>query len=271
MIAANKPPQDTFKQRHHVAAFTVLEQFTQGLIHYARNHGGSISEEQIIKAIDGIREKEDLFDAAWAVLESDLEAIKAREHAAVRHDPFGRLLVSRFDHLLEGNAAGSIEDGALSREILQPFFKVIRMMVGMDMLQEIDREIHEIIEAHAEDEDELRNPAEYWDHLAKEPAVKLRINLVFARMALHFREYERRKKWLLQLGNDNLPSGEVHWSFTEAHCVRLLDALFSDVREILTVPQHSAELVAKMGSEDVATLREVMKSIDADVAAHADN
>ncbi|MHC8494690.1 hypothetical protein ACTU44_18500 [Thalassospira sp. SM2505] len=269
MIAANKPPRDSFKQRHHVAAFTVLEQFAQGLIHHARNHGGAITEEQIIKAIDGLREKEDLFDGAWAVLESDLESIKAREHAAVRHDPFGRLLVSRFEHLLEGDAAGTLEEGALSRDILQPFFKVIRMMVGMDMLQEIDREIHEIIEAHAEDEDELRNPSEYWDHLAKEPAVKLRINLVFARMALHFRDYDHRKKWLLQLVNDNLPSGEVHWHFTEAHCVRLLDALFGDVREILRVPEHSAELVAKMGSEDVATLREVMKSIDADIARHS--
>ncbi|MDG4718346.1 MULTISPECIES: hypothetical protein [Thalassospira] len=269
MIAANKPPRDSFKQRHHVAAFTVLEQFSQGLIHFARNHGGAITEEQILKAIDGLREKEDLFDAAWAVLESDLESIKAREHAAVRHDPFGRLLVSRFDHLLEGSTAGDIEHGALPRSILQPFFKVIRMMVGMDMLQEIDREIHEIIEAHADEDDELRDPAEYWDHLAKEPAVKLRINLVFARMALHFRDYEHRKKWLLQLVNDNLPAGDVPWTFTEAHCVRLLDALFGDVREILTVPEQSAELVAKMGSEDVASLREVMKSIDADIARHA--
>mgnify|MGYP000244611860 FL=1 len=105
MIAANKPPRDSFKQRHHVAAFTVLEHFAQGLVHFARNHGGSVTEDQILKAIDGLRDKEDLFDGAWAVLESDLEAIKAREHAAVRHDPFGRLLVSRFDHLLEGNLA----------------------------------------------------------------------------------------------------------------------------------------------------------------------
>lgn len=269
MIAANKPPRDSFKQRHHVAAFTVLEHFAQGLVHFARNHGGSVTEDQILKAIDGLRDKEDLFDGAWAVLESDLESIKAREHAAVRHDPFGRLLVSRFDHLLEGGEAGDLEHGALSRNILQPFFKVIRMMVGMDMLQEIDREIHAIIEAHADEDDELRDPAEYWDHLGKEPAVKIRINLVFARMALHFRDYEHRKKWLLQLVNDNLVNGNPPWEFTEEHCIRLLDALFGDVREMLTVPEHAAELVAKMGSEDVAILREVIKSIDADMAKHA--
>lgn len=266
MIAANKPPRDSFKQRHHVAAFTVLEQFSQGLIHFARNHGGSITEEQILKAVDGLREKEDLFDAAWAVLESDLESIKAREHVAVRHDPFGRLLVSRFDHLLEGSAAGDLEHGALPRAILQPFFIVIRMMVGMDMLQEINREIHEIIEAHANKDDELRDPAEYWEHLAKEPAVKIRINLVFARMALHFKDYAHRKKWLIQLVNDNLPTNDTPWEFTEIHCIRLLDALFDDVRAMLGVPEHSAELVAQMGSEDVNTLRSVIKAIDQDVA-----
>ena len=264
MIAANKPPRDSFKQRHHVAAFTVLEQFSQGLIHFARNNGGSITEEQIVKAIDGLRDKEDLFDAAWAALESDLESIKARERAAVLHVPFACLLVSRFDHLLEGNEAGDIEDGALSRTILQPFFKVIRMMVGMDMLQEIDGEIHAIIEAHADEDDELRDPLEYWEHLAKEPAVRSRLNLVFARMALHFKGYEHRKKWLIQLVNDNMPVSDPIWNFTEEHCIRLLDALFNDVRKTLSVPEHSAELVAKLGSEDVATLREVIKAIDAD-------
>ncbi len=270
MIAANKPPRDSFKQRHHVAAFTVLEQFAQGLVHQARNNGGSITEDQIIKAIDSLRDKEDLFDTAWAVLEADIELIKAREHAAVRHDPFGRLMVSRFDHLLEGNEAGDTEHGALSRTILQPFFKVIRMMVGMDMLQEIDREIHEIIEAHADEDDELRNPAEYWDHLAKAPEVRSRINLVFARMALHFSNYEHRKKWLIQLVNDNMTVGDQRWEFTETHCIRLLDALFADVRKTLAVPEHSAELVARMGSENVTTLRHVVKCIDADVARLSD-
>ncbi|WP_033069299.1 hypothetical protein [Thalassospira australica] len=266
MIAANKPPRDSFKQRHHVAAFTVLENFAQGLIHIAREYGGAVSEEQILKAMNALRDKEELFDASWGVLEADLETIKAREHAVVRHDPFGRLLVSRFDHLLEGNEAGDIEHGAMPRAILQPFFKVIRMMVGMDMLQEIDREIHEIIDAHADDDDELRDPAEYWDHLAKEPAVKSRINLVFARMALHFSNYEHRKKWLIQLVNDNMTVGDEPWEFTETHCIRLLDALFRDVRKTLAVPEHSAELVAKMGSEDVTALRDVIKCIDADMA-----
>lgn len=266
MIAVNKPPRDSFKQRHHVAAFTVLEQFAQGLVLHARNHGGSITEKQILTSLNSLRDNEELFDNAWAILESDLDAIKTRERAALRHDPFGRLLVSRFDHLLEGNDAGDIEHGALSRTILQPFFKVIRMMVGMDMLQEIDRDIREIIEAHANEDDELRNPSEYWDHLAKAPEVRSRINLVFARMALHFSDYEHRKKWLIQLVNDNMTMGEERWEFTETHCIRLLDALFSDVRKTLAVPEQSAELVAKMGSEDVGTLREVVICIDADVA-----
>ena len=266
MIAVNKPPRDSFKQRHHVAAFSVLEHFAQGLVHHARDHGGVLTEEQILKAVDSLRDQENLFDGAWSVLESDMESIKAREKAAVRHDPFGRLLVSRFEYLLEGGEAGDLEHGALSRSILQPFFKVIRMMVGMDMLQEIDGEIHAIIEAHADEDDELRDPTEYWDHLAKEPAVALRINLVFARMALHFKDYEHRKKWLMQLVNDNLPSGSGNWTFTETHCILMLHALFRDVRKTLAVPEHSAELVAKLGSENVATLRTVVKAIENDYA-----
>ncbi|MCC9624166.1 hypothetical protein LPB41_21005 [Thalassospira sp. MA62] len=271
MIAANKPPLDSFKQRHHAAAFAVLEQFAQGLSEIAQQHGGKISEEQILKAVDRLRDREDLFGPAWAVLEADLNAIEAREKAAVRHDPFGRLLVSRFAHLLEGREAGTLEDGALPRTILQPFFQVIRMMVGVDPLKEIDREIREIIEAHANKDDELRDPTEYWESLARDPAVASRINMVFARMALHFENYEYRKNWLIQLVNDHLPHAENEWRFTEPHCVRLLNALFRDVRNTLAEPEKSAELVAVLGSENVAILRKVMKSIEADVAAHKDS
>ena len=247
MIATIKPPRDSFKQRHHTAAFAVLEQFADG----------SVSADKISKALAALREQENLFDGAWMTLETDIDTVKARQNAAVRHDPFGRLLVSRFAHLLEGREAGDLEHGALSREILTPFFKVIRMMVGVDMLEEIDGEIHAIIDQHADEDDELRDPTDYWDHLAEEPQVANRLNLVFARMALHFKDYERRKQWMLQLVNDNLPHGDHGWVFTNEHCVRLLRALFRDVRAALPIPERAAELAAKLGGENVENLRDV--------------
>ncbi len=267
MIAVNKPPRDSFKQRHHAAAFAVLEQFSAGLVEYAKAHGGTISPDKIFAALDTLRGQENLFDSAWMTLETDVDTVKARQNAAVRHDPLGRLMVSRFAHLLEGREAGDLEHGALSREILQPFFKVIRMMVGMDMLQEIDGEIHAIIDQHADEDDELRDPTDYWDHLAEEPQVANQLNLVFARMALHFKEYDRRKQWMVQLVNDNLPHGDQVWTFTEEHCVRLLRALFRDVRAALSKPERSAELVARLGSGNVETLRNVMAALDRDIAA----
>ncbi|WP_339861592.1 hypothetical protein [Thalassospira alkalitolerans] len=267
MIATIKPPRDSFKQRHHTAAFAVLEQFANGLVEYAKQHDGSVSADKISKALAALREQENLFDGAWMTLETDIDTVKARQNAAVRHDPFGRLLVSRFAHLLEGREAGDLEHGALSREILTPFFKVIRMMVGVDMLEEIDGEIHAIIDQHADEDDELRDPTDYWDHLAEEPQVANRLNLVFARMALHFKDYERRKQWMLQLVNDNLPHGDHGWVFTNEHCVRLLRALFRDVRAALPIPERAAELAAKLGGENVENLRNVMATLDRDVAA----
>ncbi|RCK30208.1 hypothetical protein TH9_19405 [Thalassospira xiamenensis] len=267
MIAIVKPPRDSFKQRHYTAAFSVLEQFAASLMEQAKAHGGTISTDQISSALEILRGQDKLFDAAWMTLETDVDTVKARQNAAVRHDPLGRLLVSRFAHQLEGREAGDLEHGALSREILQPFFKVIRMMVGMDMLQEIDGEIQTIIDQHADEDDELRDPTDYWDHLAEEPQVANRLNLVFARMALHFKDYERRKQWMIQLINDNLPHGDHAWVFTEEHCARLLRSLFRDVRAALSKPERSAELVAKLGSENVETLRNVMAALDRDIAA----
>ncbi len=267
MIAIVKPPRDSFKQRHYTAAFSVLEQFAASLMEQAKAHGGTVSTDQISSALETLRGQDKLFDAAWMTLETDVDTVKARQNAAVRHDPLGRLLVSRFAHQLEGREAGDLEHGALSREILQPFFKVIRMMVGMDMLQEIDGEIQTIIDQHADEDDELRDPTDYWDHLAEEPQVANRLNLVFARMALHFKDYERRKQWMIQLINDNLPHGDNAWVFTEEHCARLLRSLFRDVRAALSKPERSAELVAKLGSENVETLRNVMAALDRDIAA----
>lgn len=261
----NKP--DSLKLRHHDAAMAVLDRFAKGLAEKARRQDGSITAEQIEQAASAQKAQENLFDEAWLAVKGEIGAASARQYAAIRNDPFGRLLVSRFAHLLEGREAGDLEHGAISRDILKPFFQVIRMMVGADTIEEIDREIRAIVDDHAHDGDEMRDATDYWDHLASDPHVSARINLVFARMALRFADYERRKRWFIQLINDNLHRDEISWEFTEEHFVKLIRALFRDVRAVLANPERAAVLAAKFGHEDVEKLRGVMANVDRDVAA----
>ncbi|MFH1805573.1 MAG: hypothetical protein ABID63_11875 [Pseudomonadota bacterium] len=258
---------DSFRQRHHDAAFAVLERFAAGLKEKADAGNGTVSADKIDQMLAVLRHQPALFDDAWHAIETEMGAVQSRQHAAIRHDPFGRLLVSRFAHLLEGREAGDLEHGALSRDILQPLFQVIRMMVGMDTIEKIDAEIRGIIDAHADAEDEMRDPTDYWDHLAEEQHVADRINMLFARMALHFADYDKRKQWFIQLINDNLNRNHVTWHFTEAHFVRLIRALFRDVRAMLTNTERAAVLAAKFGHDDMEKLRGVMAAVDRDIAA----
>jgi hypothetical protein len=258
---------DSFKKRHHDAAWAVLERFANGLAEKARNQGNEIRVEDINKALASLKAQPKLFDDAWYALESEVNAANARRTPSIRNDPFGRLMVSRFAHLLEGREAGDLEHGALSREMLHPFFQVIRMMVGADTIEQIDSEIRAIVDTHASDEDEMRDATDFWDHLSANPLVSTQITMVFVRMAMHFADYEKRKNWFIQLVNDNMHRNGTQWEFTEDHFVKLVQALFRDVRSILANPERSALLAAEIDHSKVTTLRSVMAHIDRDVAA----
>ncbi|OKH88987.1 hypothetical protein [Thalassospira sp. TSL5-1] len=258
---------DSFKQRHHDAAWAVLERFATGLANKARDQGNAISAEEIEKSLVALRGQPRLFDDAWAAMKTEISAATSRRAPSIRNDPFGRLLVSRFAHLLAGREAGDLEHGALSRDMLQPFFHAIRMMVGADTIEQIDSEIRSIVEAHADEDDDMRDATDYWDHLAGNPLVSKQITMVFVRMAMHFADYEKRKKWFIQLVNDNMHRNGTQWEFTENHFIKLIHALFRDVRAILASPERSALLAAEIDHDKVAVLRTVMANIDRDIAA----
>ncbi|OSQ44136.1 MULTISPECIES: hypothetical protein [unclassified Thalassospira] len=258
---------DSFKKRHHDAAWAVLERFATGLADKARSQGNAISVEDIHKALVSLKAQPNLFDDAWHALETEVTAANARRTPSIRNDPFGRLLVSRFAHLLEGREAGDLEHGALSREMLHPFFQVIRMMVGADTIEQIDSEIRAIVDTHAHEEDEMRDATDYWDHLSANPLVSKQITMVFVRMAMHFADYQKRKNWFIQLVNDNIHRNGSSWEFTEDHFIKLIHAMFRDVRTILSSPERSALLAAEIDHDKVAVLRRVMAHLDRDIAA----
>ncbi len=261
------PETDSFKQRHHDAAWAVLERFAIGLATKARSQGNQISAEEIEKALNALHGQPRLFDEAWAAMKTEISAANSRRAPSIRNDPFGRLLVSRFAHLLAGREAGDVEHGALSRDMLQPFFHAIRMMVGADTIEQIDSEIRSIVETHANEDDDIRDATDYWDHLAENPLVSKQITMVFVRMAMHFADYEKRKNWFIQLVNDNMHRNGTQWEFTENHFIKLIHALFRDVRAILASPERSALLAAEIDHDKVGVLRNVMANIDRDIAA----
>ncbi|AUG51961.1 hypothetical protein [Thalassospira marina] len=258
---------DSFKKRHHDAAWTVLERFAVGLADRARSNGNAISVDEINKSLASLKGQPNLFDEAWNALKTEVSAANTRRTPSIRNDPFGRLMVSRFAHLLEGREAGDLEHGALSRDMLQPFFHAIRMMVGADTIEQIDAEIRSIVEAHADEEDEMRDATDYWDHLAENPLVSKQITMVFVRMAMHFSDYAKRKNWFIQLVNDNMHRNGATWEFTEDHFIKLIRALFRDVRAILASPERSALLAAEIDHDKVSVLRNVMANLDRDIAA----
>lgn len=258
------------KDRHRQEAFQVIRQLESALLDAAGD--GVIPVATLRQAVATLGRQPDLFDPAYGLVATEFQAqIRRHEFAAIRQDSFGRLLVSRFAHLLEGREAGSLADGALSRGMLVPFFKAVRMMVGAEPLETIRVEIDELVATLYQNGTPLDDP-EFWLALGENPRARKLVLRLFVTMGLCFEDYQRRKRWFIDLINDNMPrppagSARADWRFDAHHFTCLMRALLRDVREAMLTPEGLAQLTANFGGDTVERLRDLLAALDRDSAA----
>jgi hypothetical protein len=211
--------------------------------------------------------------------------------AFARHDQLGRLLVSRFAHLFGQEKYADPEYGPLSRRMLPAFFQAVKLMVGLEQLQQLQEATMHIVDQlkvvpTGEEDDE------FWEAVHENSGAAESAMMVFVKVGLRFKDFSRRKEWFIDFVNQNLGSARTvdderrllserwgiefspkeeedsapRWKFTETHFCELMTALFSDMQRWIIQSDGLDRIRAEFGGEAVTDLLAIFTQLDSDMA-----
>ncbi len=169
-----------------------------------------------------------------------------------RTDFIGRIITQPFAALLDDRAAG------LERKHLSQFFAAVRMIVGDEPFDGLRTRANEAAERHRTPEGMVA-----WDDFYRDFDVMQIFEQIAVAMARSFRRFEPRKDWFLIIMNSSPSSistssnafipkkaeDKVTREFSEAHMVRMFQALFSEFRLETFTPERKAVFMERWGSE----------------------
>ena len=185
--------------------------------------------------------------------------LRARDVQA-RENFFGRLLVRRFAHLFIEDDGSLPAEKVISRRILPGFFVAIDMMLGPELVEDYQRQCREIVNRMSGG----NGSGVLWeDYYADQESVKLALDAE-VKMALHFREIEKRVVWLTTLIN-NYAGAAGHRPATQLitpqETTILLSYLFSDLTKILSDDDGRRFIARHYGDEICVRLAQVAEKL----------
>lgn len=259
------------QEQGRMVAESVVGGFVGALRGQAARRGGMLSVDDVEALSSSFeRQAEVLADTFSRQLKGFAEARNKSHWTHERVNSLNRLVVKKFSHLLvDETEIGKKPDG-LSRRILPGFFHALEMMIGKEHLDEFDANANRIV-----DKLRQRHGAEFsWDHAyAHRDAKALILDLLVA-IAPHFEELDKRLEWLRELINSNMPpakptSGKPDWTLDQIGLVRLLDAVFADLRTALEDDLGRLRITKRHGFEVLEALLEAFETFDKKIAAAA--
>lgn len=184
--------------------------------------------------------------------------IKRRGEAGqARENFFGRLLVRRFSALFVENESDAEYEKVLSRRILPGFFVAVDMMLGPERVEEYQKHCQDIV-TRLSNGDRTRLS---WDEYYADPeAIKLALDAQI-KMALHFREIDKRIIWLTTLINNHVGSTAhrpIEQAITPKDVITLLAFLFADLTAMLSNESGRRFIFRQYGQDTFARLATVV-------------
>ena len=257
------------KEQGRVVAQSIVDGFVGALRGQAEKRGGHLSAEDVDALSSSFeRQADKLADSFARQLEGFADA-KAKSHwTHERVNSLNRILVKRFSHLLADESELGDKPDSLSRRMLPGFFHSIEMMLGKDQVRAFENEANRITDKLRE---RLGNDFS-WDHAYAYRASKALILDVLVAAAPHFEELEKRLTWMLGLINTDLrpskpQSANPDWELDQIGLIRMLDALFVDLRNALEDDLGRLRITKRHGFEVLEALLEAFDTFDKKIAA----
>ena len=250
------------KMQGKAIAETVVSSMLDRIKMEAQKNGGQLS----LSDINALTvEFEAQTEALSTAFEKSFEAyVQVRERSAwdnKRDYPFDRLIVKQFSHLFDSKQAGQID--LVSRRILPGFFIALGMLLGPDVIDELQERCRGVVER-------LRGQlGDEFDWAVVYDAKDTKVLLLDALMPIahHFEDLDKRRDWFLELVNSHLsppsPSDkdEANWEMDVLGFNQFIIALLQSLGRHLADADSALRLKKRYGDAAVDTAQYVLGQI----------
>ncbi len=264
--APQKAPQGmnpaSAKEQSQALANNAVGSFVDQMKQAANANGGMLS----VHDIDAMQAS---FDQKAREMQAEIEATldryaDAREQqkwSNERVDPFNRLIVKPFAHMFSEKPSRK----GVTRRMLPGYFMAVDMLLGPDIVSGYHERCRGIV---ARLKSEAGEDFFDWDVFYNErDALTVRLDAQVI-IAAQFSDYDKRSRWFINLVNshlgglpDSASEAEARWTLDEPGFRRMLDAMLSDLRKVLSSEKGRERLIKRHGAGIVNDANKALKRL----------
>lgn len=250
------------KEQSKALAQSTVGSFVSQLKQAANANGGMLSVQDLDAMQDSFAQKTREMQAQIeATLDNYAEAREQQKWNKSRVDPFYRLMVKPYAHLFSEKPSRK----GVTRRMLPGYFTAIGMLLGPDNVTNYHERCRSIV---ARLKSEAGDEHFDWDAFyAERDALTVRLDAQVI-IAGQFSDYDRRSVWFINLVNshlaplgDSATEGERRWILEEQGFRRMLDAMLSDLRKVLSSEKGRERLINRHGAEVVDNANKALKRL----------
>lgn len=226
----------------------------------AQAQGGVLSLDDLDAMEAELTQKTQAIQAQFETAFEDYAvAVDKLKWSAERGDPFYRLLIKQFSHLFKEQ----ISSKTISRRVLPGFFMAVGMLLGPDVVERNHDRCASIVARLKMEVGEDKFDWEVFYTAQDALTVSLDAQLL---MAARFADYDKRMRWFIELVNSHLAAesaseADRRWQLTEHGARRMIDALSSDLRKVLSAQKGRERLIKRHGADAVTDAITALKRL----------
>lgn len=228
----------------------------------ALKNGGTLSLQDIDAMEQELAAKSQQIEAQFeSALEDYAAAIDQQKWNLERANPFSRLMVKQFSHLFKEPTGRK----SVHRRMLPGFYQATSMLLGPETIGRYHERCEGIVARIQADLDDTPFDWEMFYNEKDALTVSLDAQLL---IAAGFQDYDKRAKWYLDLVNSNLTppaddasAGEKAWSLSEQGLRRMLDAMFGNLRKVMSSEKGRERMIKRHGRESVGVALATLKRL----------
>ncbi|WNJ99944.1 hypothetical protein L2D14_00615 [Thalassospiraceae bacterium LMO-JJ14] len=250
------------KEQSKALASSAVGSFVDQMKQAAQANGGVLSLHDIDAMQSSFEQKAREMQAQIeATLDNYAEARDQQKWSKERVDPFFRLMVKPFAHMFAEKPSRK----GVTRRILPGYFMAIGMLLGPDIVSNYHERCRGIV---ARLKSEAGEEHFDWESFYGErDALTVRLDAQVI-VAAQFSDYDKRSGWFINLVNSHLGAlpdsageAEQRWSLDEPGFRRMMDAMLSDLRKVLSSEKGRERLVKRHGAEIVDNANTALKRL----------
>lgn len=250
------------KEQSKALAQATVGSFVDQLKQAANAKGGMLSVQDLDAMQENFAQKAlEMQAQIEATLDTYADAREQVKWNKERVDPFYRLMVKPYASMFAEKPSRK----GVTRRMLPGYFTAIGMLLGPDNVTTYHERCRGIV---ARIKSEVGEEQFNWNlFYAERDALTVRLDAQVI-IAAQFSDYDKRSTWFINLVNSNLAGlgdsatdGERRWTLAEPGFRRMLDAMLSDLRKVLSSEKGRERLVKRHGADIVANANKALKRL----------